>query len=270
MRFGPDAARYLYAGQGNAVARPFNLRWLLPAVCGDDVRLWRIVWFASWPVAAAGMFWWGSDAGWRPALAAAVLCLALPGVWGPAVVRPVGVDLPAMAVSIVAVAALHAGWWPLAVVLIVVAACIKETSPVFAALWAWHPLMLIGLAAPLVASFFRKPELDPITAQPIMQEVHDHPVRTAIREHRSQWRDGWVMVGPWGACLAALYAPSWQIAAVILVAYLQLLVATDTVRLLHTAAGPLLAVTAAQVLPVEWLPLACVAHVVWWWKVELI
>lgn len=270
MLLGPDSARYVYAGQGHSVARPFNLRVLLPWVCRDDRRRWMVVWLASWVVAAAGMFWWASEFGAARAAAAAVLCLGLSGAWGPAVVRPVGVDLPAMALSIVAVAALQHGWWPLALVLVVVAASIKESAPVWAALWAWHPIMLVGIVVPLVVGLWRRPEVDPITAQPVMREVHDHPVRTGLAAHAAQWRDGWVMVAPWGACLAALYAPSWQIAAVIIVAYLQLLVATDTVRLLHTAAGPALAVAAVQVLPVEWLPLACVAHVVWWWKVELV
>jgi len=270
MLLGPDAARYVYAGKGHRVARPFNLRILLPWICRDDERRWRAVWLASWVVAAGGLAWWGSDLGAARAAALVVLCLGLPGVLGPPVVRPVGVDLPALAVSVVAVAALHAGWWPLAVVLVLVAASIKETSPVFAALWAWHPIMLVGLVVPAVVSLVRKAEVDPITAQPVLREVYDHPVRTALMAHREQWRDAWVMVAPWGACLAALYAPSWQLAAVLIVAYAQLLVATDTVRLLHTAAGPAVAFAAVQVLPVEWLLLACVVHVVWWWKVETI
>lgn len=270
MRFGPDAARYLYAGQGHRVARPFNLRVLLPWVCRDDVKRWRAVWLASWIVAAGGVFWWASDMGAARAAAAVALCLALPGVLGPPVVRPVGVDLPALAVSVVAVAAVHHGWWPLGVALILVAASIKESSPVFAAVWAWHPILLVGLVVPLVVSLVRRPELDVLTKQPMLREVHDHPVRTALREHRHVWRDGWIMVGGWGVCLAALYAPSWPVVVVLVVAYAQLLVATDTVRLIHTAAGPALAVAAAAVIPSEWLLLACVVHVVWWWKQELI
>lgn len=77
------------------------------------------------------------------------------------------------------------------------------------------------------------------------------------------------MVAPWGACLLALHGtPTWPIVAVIVVAYLQLLVATDTVRLLHHAAGPPLAAAAAVTIPVAWLPLACIAHVAWWYKIE--
>jgi hypothetical protein len=196
-----------------------------------------------------------------------VFLLTLAGVWGPHVVRPVGVDLPAMAVSICAVAAFEQGWWPLAVALILVAGSIKETSPVFAALWAWHPLLLIGLLAPAVIAVFNRSELDQVTAQPVLSRVHDHPVRSAWEHHAGKWRDP-RMVVQWGPCLAALYRPTWQVAAVVAVAYAQLVVATDLYRLVHVAAGPLLAVAAVQVVPVQWLAVAAVAGCVWWLRPE--
>lgn len=262
---GPDASRYLLAGQGVPVARPFNLRFLLPLICRAVPRRWWIVWYASWPVAAAGMAWWGFEAGFDAArwVAFPVLCLSLAGVWGPHVVRPVGVDLPGLAVAVVAVAALEAGWWPLAIVLILIAASIKESMPVWAALWAWHPILLVGLVVPLIVSLIRRPALDPVTAQPVLKAIHDHPVRTAFEHHAGKWRDP-RMVAQWGACLAAFYEPSVRVAAVTVVAYLQLFVATDTYRLVHTAAGPALAFAAVQVLPVPWLLLACAASFVWW------
>lgn len=268
-RFGPDAARYMLAGHGKPVARPFNLRVLLPAICGADVKLWSIVWWASWPVAALGMAWWTFEAGlvWQQMIAAPILLLALAGVWGPHVVRPVGVDLPAMAVSIVAVAALHAGWWPLAIVLACVAASIKETSPVFMALWAWNPILLVGLVVPVVVSFFRRPVMDEVTLNPVLKRVHDHPIRSAFEHHAGKWRDP-RMVLQWGGCLAAFYTPSLRVAAVTLAAYAQLIVATDTYRLIHTAAGPALAVAAVQVIPVPWLALVCAVSAVWWLQPE--
>jgi hypothetical protein len=100
--------------------------------------------------------------------------------------------------------------------------------------------------------------------------VHEHPFKTAMEAHHGRWRDAWLMVAPWGATLAALYHPSWQTLLILLIAYGQLLVATDTVRLLHTAAGPVMAIAAAQVLPVQWLPLILIAHFFWWRKPEVI
>jgi hypothetical protein len=268
IRLGPDASRYVLAGQGHRVAKPFHLRFVLPWLCRDVERRWWTVWGLSWPVAAAGLAWWGHAAGFDPWRVAAlvVFCLSLPGVWGPHVVRPVGVDLPGLAVAVVAVAALEQGWWPLAVALIFVAAGVKESMPVWAALWAWHPLLLVGLVVPLIRGLIVRPELDAVTRQPVLQRVHDHPVRSAFEHHAGQWRNAWWMVAPWGACLAALYAPTLRVGAAIAAAYAQLLVATDTVRLLHTAAGPAVAFAAVQVFPVEWLTLVCAVHVVWWRK----
>ena len=120
VRLGPDAARYWLAGQGVRVVAPFNLRWLLPAVCRNDPRRWQAVWLVSWPLLASGAVFWarGMGADWWPALAAAAFLVALPGIWGPVSVRPVGVDLPAMALSIWAAGFWVHGWWVPALVVL--------------------------------------------------------------------------------------------------------------------------------------------------------
>jgi hypothetical protein len=268
VSIGPDAARYLLAGQGKPVARPFNLRWLLPAMLGDDLKQWRVVWLVSWPLLAAGAFVWAVAMGatWQVAAATAALLVALPGVWGPHSVRPVGVDLPAMAISVWAAAAFAAGQPLVGVVLTLWAAAIKEQAPLWVALWAWNPLALVALVGPAIAWFVRRPAMDEVTALPVLRRVHDHPVRTAM-EHRQQqggWRNAWLMVAPWGVTLAALLDPSpWLIAAVV-VAYAQLLVATDVVRLYQVVAGPVVCLAAAGVIPTQWLLLAVVVHAVFW------
>ena len=261
---GPDAQRYIAVANGMKVPRPFNVRLLLPALCGTSAGRWWAVWAVSWPIAAAGFCGWRIASGddWRLAVAAAVLLLALPGVLGPSAVIPVGVDLPATAVTLVACTVWANGWHAAALLVLLLAASIKETSPVFAALWLWSPIPLIALIEPLVAHIVNRPGPDPLG--PRFDEIAAHPFRTACAAHRNRWRDGWLMVAPWGLGVACLYRPSWQLAVVLAVAYLQLLVATDTVRLLHHAAGPLVAVAAVRNLPVEWLPILLAAHVVWW------
>jgi hypothetical protein len=272
VRLGPDSARYILAGQGKRVAKPFHLRVLLPWLCEDVERRWRVVWLASWPLLIGLTAWFGWLRGLEvgAAVAAGVLVAGLPGVWGPPVVRPVGVDLPGMVIALGALVAFECGWWPLGVVLIVFAALAKESMPVWAALWLWSLWPLVGLIAPLVVGLVRKPVIDEVTAHQNLREVHDHPIRTALAAHRGQWRDAWIMVAPWGVCLAGLLEPSWPVMVALVFAYAQLLVATDTVRLLHTAAGIPLALAAVAVIPGPWLVLAVVAHVVWWRKPELI
>lgn len=266
VRLGPDARRYLAAASGTPVPRPFHLRWLLPYCCGSSLRAWWWVWASSWPIAGAAMFAWiAPQHGWQIALAAVALLLALPGILGPSVVIPVGVDLPATAVTLVGVAliAVDDPWRITAGVLVLVgAATIRETAPVWAALWLWSPWPLLALIAPAVAHLVRKPGPDPLGDR--FQWIADHPVRAALEHHRGRWRDAWLLAAPWGACLAALIGADWQLVVVLVVAHLQLLVATDTVRLVHHAAGPAMAAAAAQVIPVQWLLLVCVVHVLWW------
>lgn len=270
MKLGPDSSRYWIAGQGLPVARPFHLRWLLPAVCRTSPRRWWVVWALSWPVLAGGTWLLASDLGWQRAMLAAVLVAALPGVWGPSVVRPVGVDLPAMALGAMAAGmAVHGLVWP-AVGLVLVAACVKESAPVWAALWAWNPVLLLGLVVVVFTACVVKPGLDEVTANPNLRRVHDHPVRTAFEHRQGRWRDAWLWVAPWGVCLAALYQPDWRVLVVVAVAHLQVLVATDTVRLVHTAAGPAVAVAAASVIPGPWLLVAGVAGVFWWRQMEVV
>lgn len=264
MHLGPDAARYWHAAAKGRVPRPFNLRWLLPQLCGHNQLRWWIAWFAGWLLVAGGMFGWRFAVGdpWTVAAAATALLVALPGILGPPGTIPVGVDIPSTGVALCSIALFEVGWWWLAVPVMFVAAGIRETAPVWAALWLWSPLPLVALAVPVVAQFAVPTGRDPLGER--FQEIADHPIRTALAAHRGRWRDGWLMIAPWGTCLAALYAPTWPLVAVLVLAYTQLLVATDTVRLVQHAAGPAMAVAAAQVIPLEWLLPAVVVHVAWW------
>jgi len=271
LTLGPDASRYWLAGGGVRQARPFHLRWLLPTVCGQNLRAWWVVWLASWPVAAAGMFAWQVQVvGWERAAAATVLLLGLPGVLGPRVVIPVGVDLPATALSLVGVALIQwgdPGGIMAGVFLIGWASTVKEQAPIWSAIWVWSPWPLVMLVVPAVRHLVARPAAeDPLG--PKFTEIANHPVRTALAAHSGRWRDGWLMVAPWGVCLAGLYRPDVRIMVTVAAAYALLLVATDTVRLVQHAAGPVLAAASAAVIPIEWLFLACVLHVVWWFKVE--
>jgi hypothetical protein len=260
----------LLAAQGEPVPRPFHLRVLLPWACGTNRRFWWAAHLASWPVAALAMFAWRAPIdGWQIALAAAALLLALPGILGPSVVIPVGVDLPATALALVGVALIsdgHPARITAGVIVMCFAAATKETTPIWAALWLWSPWPLVALAIPAVVALVRTPGPDPLG--PTFQRIADHPIKTALEHHQGRWRDGWLLVAPWGVTLAALIGADWRLLVVLVVAHLQLLVATDTVRLVQHAAGPVMAVAAAHVIPTHWLLLACVAHVVWFRKPE--
>ena len=264
---GPDAYRYLTLGSGQPVSRPFHLRWLLPYFCTTSPRAWWTVWALSWPVAAFGFIAWRVTAGdtFAVAVTGAALLLALPGILGPKAVIPVGVDLPATALSLVGVWLIelgHPAHVAAGVAVVGVAATIRETSPVWASLWAWSPWPLIALAVVAARAALAKPGPDPLG--PRFEQIAAHPVKAALDAHRGRWRDAWLMVAPWGLCLAGLIGSDWRLWLVLAVAYAQLIVATDSVRLYQHAAGPVMAAAAASVIPSQWLVVAVVAHVVWW------
>lgn len=272
---GPDAARYLHLANGVKVSRPFCWRWALPKTCGINIARWWAVWACSWPLLAIGMLSLArqSQLGWPQVFAAAALMLGLPGTLGPSVTVPVGVDLPATALAVCAAAGFAEGsvWSQAAsLVLICTAAAIKETTPVWAALWVWSPVPLIALAVPLARIVWVRwrhlEGTDPLGGE--FQQIANQPLRAGWAAHRHRWRDARLHLAPWGVCLAALWAVDWRLAAVLAAANAQLLVATDTVRLVHHAAGPAMAVAAASVLPTGWLVPAVAAHTFWWFRVE--
>lgn len=270
-RLGPDAARYWLMADGVPVPKPFHLRRLLPLICGQSIPAWRTVRLASWALLAVGMVAWRLAAGdpLGVAAAASAFLLALPGILGPAVVNPVGVDLPAVALGVWSAFLIELGA-PLQIVagvlVALMAAGVKESAPVWIALWAWSPWPLIGLVVPLVVAIVRRPGPDPLGPQ--FQHIADHPIRSALDAHAGRWRDAWLMVAPWGVCLAALVGADWRLVVVVVLAYAQLLVATDTVRLVQSAAGPVAAAAASSVIPERFLLLAVVLHACWWWKPE--
>jgi hypothetical protein len=242
-------------------------------VCGDDVHKWTVLWVASWPVLFVGMvaFSAASGAPLGVAVAAAGLLVGLPGVLGPAVARPVGIDVPCMAVCVWSATCFLNGWWIAALGLLIVASTIKETSPLWVALWSWSPVPLLGVLVVAAVWFVKKPGMDPVTfGHPILKDVLDHPVKQSLAHHEGRWRDAWLMVAPWGVGLAALVSPSVQVVMTLLVAYGLLLVITDTVRPMQTTAGPVVCLAAASVIPPQFLLLAVVVHFFWWRQPELI
>lgn len=248
MKLSPDGVRYLALGRGERVPRPFNLRWLIPWVCKDNPRRWLICsWlFALVACGGVGLLAHQHHAAVPQSLAAGLLVAGLPSVKYATVHRPVLVDMPSLAVSVWC-AVLVPVFWPAAVVLALVSGCVRETGPVWAAVYAWNPLPLSGLVAVILRS---AAATGPDVLGPKDAWILQHPFRASLEFHTGAWRDAKQMVLPWGGLLAALWFPSAWLFVALLLAYSQLIVATDTVRLYQQAA-PVLAVVA--VIHVPWL-----------------
>jgi hypothetical protein len=248
----PDGERYLAAASGRRVARPFHYRWLIPRLCGISLTNWRAMRLVSL-AALCGAAYLHGGFGWR-GLFVAAFPIGCAGVWRIHRDHPVLVDLPAMAVCLWAAVCVQHGCWIPAVLLAIVAGTIKETSPVFAALWAWNPILLVGLVAPAVRHL---QHAGPDVLDDENRWILDHPFRASRKYHQGYPLRIWVL--PWGVGIAGLAVLSWPLAVTVAFAYAQCLIATDTVRLYQWAWPTVAIATAAAVPPAWWLP-AIVLH----------
>lgn len=256
IRISPDGAHYLRMGSDGAAPHPYCRRWLLPRLLGSDPQRW--VWLthislAATPSLALVYFFSMGLPRWQAAFAAALLC-SLPGLRLPRRL-PVLTDAPAFALTL-AVASLAASGHPWAAAYLALPlGAMRESGPVFAALWAWHPVPLIGLVA---VRLFPVPRLiPPDPSEPWLAKPFAYAL--ALRQHIGL--DRGLYVTPWGAALLGLAVPTWQMAAAVLVAHAQLFVAVDTLRLTVWAA-PVLVLGAAKIIPPAWWTLAIVATAV--------
>lgn len=231
----PDGVRY-FAAVHRRVARPFHLRFGLPLILRDSERAW--LWCSRLSIVAIGLLTaWYARSPW-------MVCVAfLPGIafaWR----HPVLVDATGMALALAA-AILWPIWWPAAVVIVLLAGCVRETAPVWAAVYAWNPVMLVGLF-PTVIRALQRAGTDVLDAENAW--ILRHPIQASRKYHRSLWADPLVMVAPWGAMLVGLRSLDVQLVAALGLGYGQLVVATDSVRLYQWVA-PVLAVAVVHSVP---------------------
>jgi hypothetical protein len=255
-----DGDRYLTLGRGAAVPYPFMWRWLVPAVCRTSVSRWRVctdVHLFALPVLTSCYL-----GHWEVRASAAVfgglLVCGFAGIWRNNIRRPVLVDPPALAWSLLSAVLDLNGHWEGALAVVVVAACMKETAPVYAACFCLDPLLLVGLVAPVVRRVFWKGGEDTHHSRALA-----NPFGTARRAHAERLFDPTVMILPWGAGVLAVLATERSVVVILVLAlslaYGQLAVAGNTVRLYQWAA-PAVALAAATVVPPGWEAALLTAH----------
>ena len=235
----PDSYRYLAAGQGQRTYRPFNRRVLLPWLCGSDERRWWLVSYSalvSLPVLMA-VYVLQNGVSLQAAAFAALLIALLPSVlfW---LKTPVLTDQFGIATALFA-AVLP---WPWNLIVCTVGAFGRETVPIFAAIYSWDPVLLVGLIPIGVWSL-----IAPVGKDQMKREAWlDHPFQTSWSFKKDRLRDIQLWVTPWGAALAGLFFPSAQLVTAMFVAYTQTIIATDAVRL-YVWAAPVLILQACHV-----------------------
>lgn len=243
----PDSARYLTIHQPPS---PFHLRPLIPWLCRQSAIRWYLATWLGVALLAIGTAMLAP--GWQ-GIAAAALVLTLPSVRF-AMTHVVLVDMAALGLAATSAGLAVHGWIIPAIALAALSGAAKESAPVFAALFAWNPLLMVGLIVPIVVMCVRRPG-DDVLNDPEHDWILAHPFQAAKKYHRRMVVDAMpVLLTPWGACILALGAPSLQLGATLVVAYGQLFVATDTVRLYQWAA-PVVAVSATSAVDPRWWPL---------------
>jgi hypothetical protein len=253
MSVSNDGRRYLHSGARQPIAFPFALRWLLPLLCGTSVRRWQLCTVAHLVLLPPLVTLWLEPwiASERLQIVGGLMICGFAGIWRMSLYRPVLVDAPAMTWGLTAAIFFQHHLWYLGILCSLVAGSIKETAPVFAACYAWNPLGLIGLAAPIVRRLTVRPGSDPLGEESLLRD----PLRTGRLSHVGRWLDPAVMVAPWGAGVLAAFATDRAIVPILAttaaLAYSQLLLATGTVRLYQWAAPPVV-LGAASVIPDRW------------------
>ncbi len=248
-----DGYHYLRAATGLPVPSPYQRRRLLPWLLGPHPQRWAALTYASLALLPAASALYLSAVGLtgiRLAFGVALLC-ALPHHRF-SLRFPVLTDAPAYTLALLtAWASLRAPW--AAIPLALTLGAMRESAPVFAALWAWDPWLLVGL----LAARWWGPTCPPSAAEPWLL----HPFRSAWKQRCDIGIDGSLYLRPWGGALLGLTAPSWQLALTLAVAHAQLFTALDALRLTVWAA-PVLCAAAARVMPPEWMALALLVTLV--------
>jgi hypothetical protein len=193
---------------------PFNRRW-----CGWPPLLLKVTSILSLVALGSLMGSWPR----------AVMLLTLPGAWFVAT-HPTCVDAPAMLLGLVA--SLIFPTHPYAAVFLsCLAGYIHERGPVFAALYAWHPLLLVGLVA---VGWWRSPaptDKDKLVGRGLLHSIKSHRPYVDwldMRVHALSLRGLWLAMAYCGCSVRAL--------ATVGVALASRLIGTDGCRFMFWAA----------------------------------
>lgn len=258
VRLTPDGMRYLALAQGQAVPWPFRGRVLLPWLCRQSGTRWRVALGSGLAAMILGTALLAPR--WQTGVAAGIMVVALP-LNNLNRRYPLLVDAAAMGLACLSAGAWHHGWYAGSLVCAILAGLTKETAPVFAALYAWSPGPLVGLVGPLLLRVVRRDPVDWTGIDAPSRAALEHPWRAGWQHHAARWQEARTMALPWGGALLGLLRLDVPLAACLAVAYAQLLVATDTVRLYQWAAPPL-CLAACQAVPEAAVPLLA-ASVIW-------
>lgn len=246
-------------GRGGAVCLPFHLRWLLPWAVGGNTVGWRVVsWFSLAAIPLLTFSYVANRVGWQAGALAGILTALLPQMRF-MFRAPVLVDANAMMLTLLSITLP----WPYGLPVLVCAAATKETTPIWAAVYAWDWWPLLGLVVPLIRYIFWKAGDDVALMDDESRAAVQYPFLSSLRWHRGQWLSARAMLLPWGVLLVAPLHMNLQLVVALGLAYGLLLVVTDTARIYWWAAPVMCLVAAPHLLPFAFLAIVLHAFNPW-------
>ena len=224
-----DGKRYFAMGGGDRVCFPFQFRWLIPFVCKQVPRRWKIVSDLSTlllvPLMCCVLFLLGvSPVG---CIFGGLSVVGLFGVFQFNRNNPVLVGAPAMCLTLLSYIFFLLGgdWYYGFLAAAVLAGCVKESSCLYLFGLTLDPLSVVGLASPLITRLVLRGGKDPLGDD--MPGIA-FPFSSAQRFQR--WSCPRTMILPWGGLLSALLFPSLSLIVSLFLSYGPLIRVTDTLR----------------------------------------
>lgn len=262
----PDGQRYMALAMHTPLPRPFAGRWVLPRIIGTKIRDWIIVSYVAIVLANLTLYaWLQPQVGDNEALLGSLLFIGLMGLVGFPTRAPVLLDPTALLFALVGAFAIQrGGWWILlAAVAVGLGSMLSERVGPYTALFSWTLWPLVGLLISAVIHY-TAPEGDDILDEQ-NAAILKHPFKAGIVYHKGRMFDPFLMLTPWGACLAALAGTmTTQFWVTVAVSYAMVLVATDTVRLYQWAAPVVILVAVPVLGPLALAPVLAVHYLNPW------
>jgi hypothetical protein len=131
---------------------------------------------------------------------------------------------------------------------------VHERSIVHAALFHWWITDTYWAALPMLAGLvFYAFAYRNAPSHPNEQTIDylRSPIRSAIASHRKVMFDGRYWLLPWGASLAWMLSPTWQLGLLFVASYVPCIVSIDRVRTYQANPYPFV-IASVAILPVEW------------------